>query len=155
MSISKTCSTQQSPSDAPKTTTHAECAPSPPSANARQKADTILHHFDITEKYLAMGKNIQIHNSSVEFLIFQLERKEDGIEVLYQDKHFGSLKMPYSWGKAPNGKIVRTDVSIAKNHLNETESEKYRIIQDKMFQSDFDYWADFDYWGTNILPDFE
>ncbi len=86
-----------------------------------------------------MGKNIQIHNSSVEFLIFQLERKEDGIEVLYQDKHFGSLKMPYSWGKAPNG----------------TESEKYRIIQDKMFQSDFDYWADFDYWGTNILPDFE
>ena len=84
-----------------------------------------------------MGKNIQIHNSSVEFLIFQLERKEDGIEVLY------------------HGKIVRTDVSIAKNHLNETESEKYRIIQDKMFQSDFDYWADFDYWGTNILPDFE
>ena len=102
-----------------------------------------------------MGKNIQIHNSSVEFLIFQLERKEDGIEVLYKDKHYGSIKMPYSWGKAPNGKIVRTDVSIAKNHLNETESEKYRIIQDKMFQSDFDYWADFDYWGTNILPDFE
>ncbi len=64
-------------------------------------------------------------------------------------KHFGSML-----GKT-NGKIVRTDVSIAKNHLNEAESEKYRIIQDKMFQSDFDYWADFDYWGTNILPDFE
>ncbi len=47
------------------------------------------------------------------------------------------------------------NVSIVKNYLNETESEKYRIIQDKMFQSDFDYWADFDYWGTNILPDFE
>lgn len=127
----------------------------------RDKKLTLFYTIlTITEKYLSMGKNIQIHNSSIHnstvgFLIFQLERKEDGIEVLYQDKHFGSLKMPYSWGKAPNGKIVGTDVSIAKNHLNETESEKYRIIQDKMFQSDFDYWADFDYWGTNILPDFE
>lgn len=97
-----------------------------------------------------MDKNIQthnssIHNSSVEFLIFQLESNDDGIEVLYQDE---TLWLN-SWGKAPNGKIVGTDVSIAKNYLNETESEKYRIIQDKMFQSDFDYW------GTNILPDFE
>ena len=109
-----------------------------------------------------------------------------------------------SWEKAPNGKIVKTDVSIAKNYLRETELEsmgrivnafldlaedrakrhipmtmedwsvridkfldsddrpiligagmvsaeqakihaecefeKYRIIQDKLFQSDFDNW---------------
>lgn len=33
-----------------------------------------------------MKKNLQIHNSTVEFLIFQLESKEEGIEVLYQDE---------------------------------------------------------------------
>ena len=118
-----------------------------------------------------------------------------------------------SWEKAPNGKIVKTDVSIAKNYLKETELEsmgrivnafldlaedrakrhipmtmedwairidkfldsddrpilidagtisaeqaklhaetefeKYRIIQDKLFQSDFDHW------GTNNLLGFD
>jgi hypothetical protein len=81
-----------------------------------------------------------------------------------------------TWEKAPDGKIVKTDVSIAKNYLKEeeledwakridkfldsddrpvlndsgkvsteqakdyaeTEFEKYRIIQDCLFQSDFD-----------------
>lgn len=33
-----------------------------------------------------MGKKLQIHNSTIEFLIFQLENKEEGIEVLYQDE---------------------------------------------------------------------
>ncbi len=33
-----------------------------------------------------MGKKFQIHNSTAEFLIFQLESKETGIEVLYQDE---------------------------------------------------------------------
>lgn len=33
-----------------------------------------------------MKKNLQIHNSTAEFLIFQLESKEEGIEVLYQDE---------------------------------------------------------------------
>lgn len=32
------------------------------------------------------NKKLQIHNSTVEFLIFQLENKEDGVEVLYQDE---------------------------------------------------------------------
>ena len=36
--------------------------------------------------YLIMCKKLQIHNSTVEFLIFQLESKEEGIEVLYQDE---------------------------------------------------------------------
>ena len=30
-------------------------------------------------------KKLQIHNSTMEFLIFQLESKEEGIEVLYKD----------------------------------------------------------------------
>lgn len=33
-----------------------------------------------------MNKKIQIRNSTAEFLIFQLENKEEGIEVLYQDE---------------------------------------------------------------------
>lgn len=33
-----------------------------------------------------MGKKFQIHNSTAEFLIFQIENKEDGIEVLYRDE---------------------------------------------------------------------
>ena len=117
-----------------------------------------------------------------------------------EKEHMGLI----SWEKAPYGKIVKTDVSIAKNYLKEaelesmgrivnafldlaedrakrhipmtmedwavridkfldsddrpvlidagtisadqaklyaeTEFEKYRIIQDKLFQSDFDHW---------------
>ena len=32
------------------------------------------------------GKKLQIRNSTAEFLIFQIENKEEGIEVLYQDE---------------------------------------------------------------------
>ena len=116
-----------------------------------------------------------------------------------------------TWEKAPNGKIVKTDVSVAKNYLREneleemgrivnasldmaenmakrhipmtmedwanridkfidvaelpllqdngnvsaefakefaeTEFEKYRVIQDRLFQSDFDRFSD-----GNLLP---
>ena len=116
-----------------------------------------------------------------------------------------------TWEKAPNGKIVKPDVSVAKNYLNEaeledmgrlvnsvldmaermakrhipmtmedwskridmileagdnailtkagsvttefaksfaeTEFEKYRVIQDKLFSSDFDKFTD-----NNLLP---
>lgn len=33
-----------------------------------------------------MKKKLQIHNSTAEFLIFQLENKEDGVEVFYHDE---------------------------------------------------------------------
>ncbi len=33
-----------------------------------------------------MSKKLQIHNSTAEFLIFQLESKEEGVEVLYRDE---------------------------------------------------------------------
>lgn len=33
-----------------------------------------------------MSKKIEIRNSTAEFLLFQIENKEDGIEVLYQDE---------------------------------------------------------------------
>lgn len=43
-----------------------------------------------------------------------------------------------TWENAPDGKIVKADVSIAKNYLSETEYEQYRIVQDRLFMSDFD-----------------
>ena len=32
------------------------------------------------------SKKLQIRNSTAEFIIFQIENKEEGIEVLYQDE---------------------------------------------------------------------
>lgn len=63
-----------------------------------------------------------------------------------------------TWKNAPEGKIVKADVSIAKNYLSkeeilqdkgkvtakiakkfaESEFEKYRVIQDQLYESDFD-----------------
>ena len=181
-----------------------------------------------------MAKRREIRNSTAEFLIFQAEGKEQGVEVYYKDKTVWCtqkamgmlfdcstdnvglhLKNIFASGElvkdsvtekisatAPDGKIVKTDVSIAKNYLKEmeladmgqlvngvlelaermakrhipmtmedwakqidkilaaggnevlqtagsvtaeeakeyaeTEFEKYRIIQDRLFQSDFD-----------------
>ena len=33
-----------------------------------------------------MAKNIEIRNSTAEFLIFMLEGQEDGIQVMYKDE---------------------------------------------------------------------
>lgn len=181
-----------------------------------------------------MAERHLIRNSTAEFLIFQLEGKEQGVEVYYKDKTVWCtqkamgmlfdcssdnvglhLKNIFASGElskdsvtekisatASDGKIVKTDVSIAKNYLKqgeledmgqlvngvlelaermakrhipmtmedwakqidtilaagrnevlqtagnvtaeeakehaETEFEKYRIIQDRLFQSDFD-----------------
>ncbi len=43
-----------------------------------------------------------------------------------------------SWKGAPDSKIHKYDVVIAKKYLSETEFEKYRIVQDKIYVSDFD-----------------
>ncbi len=58
-------------------------------------------------------------------------------EVIYtradsEKEHMGLT----AWKDAPHGKIQKFDVSIAKNYLS--EFEKYRIIQDRLFESDFD-----------------
>lgn len=65
------------------------------------------------------------------------------------------LKQP-TWKESPNGKISKSDITIAKNYLSETELknlnnivnifldiveneyEKYKVIQDEKFLSDFD-----------------
>ena len=34
----------------------------------------------------SMSKNFEIRNSTAEFLIFQIDSKEDGIQVVYKDE---------------------------------------------------------------------
>ena len=86
---------------------------------------------------------------------------ETAAEVIYhradsEKEHMGSQ----TWKDAPNGKIQKFDVIVAKNYLTEeelssmarivnayldlaelralSEFEKYRVKQDKLYQSDFD-----------------
>ncbi len=33
-----------------------------------------------------MGKNFEVRNSTAKFLIFQLEDKEDGVQIVYRDE---------------------------------------------------------------------
>ena len=33
-----------------------------------------------------MSKNIEIRNSTAEFLIFQIDNQEDGVQVVYKDE---------------------------------------------------------------------
>lgn len=49
------------------------------------------------------------------------------VERVNADKEHMGLT---SWEKAPHGKIVKTDVSIAKNYLKEAELESMERIVD-------------------------
>ena len=157
-----------------------------------------------------MSKQLQIHNSTAEFLIFQAEDKADGIQVFYQDENIWAtqeviatlfdkgrstitehLKNIFASGELdPNsvcrkfrqttqhGAIEGKTQTRAKRHIPmtmedwakridaylnsderpllqdagsvsheqaqtfaETEFEKYRVIQDRLFESDFDRFA--------------
>ena len=146
-----------------------------------------------------MEKKLQIRNSTVEFLTFILDGKEDGVQVLYKDdtiwatqkamavlfevdrtvitKHLknifqsGELQIDTVCAKiahtAEDGKTYDTqyyslDAIISVGYrinsmratnfrrwstavlrefakqFAESEFEKYRIIQDRLFESDFD-----------------
>lgn len=39
-----------------------------------------------------MSKNFEIRNSTAEFLIFQIDTKEDGIQVVYKDETIGATQ---------------------------------------------------------------
>lgn len=72
-----------------------------------------------------MTTTLQIRNSTAEFLIFQLEDKANGIEVFYKDETL--------WASQKAIAVHEKAVQHA-----ETEFEKYRIVQDRLYQSDFD-----------------
>jgi len=75
---------------------------------------------DATQRFFAKVQNklhFGIHGHTAAELIMQRADSEKA--------HMGLT----SWGNAPNGKIVKTDVSIAKNYLNKDELESLgRIV---------------------------
>lgn len=149
-----------------------------------------------------MPKKFEIRNSTADFLIFQIEGKEDGVQVVYRDEtvwctqkamaqlfdcstdNIGlHLKNIYKTGELPqeatteNFSVVQrtssktmddyatlidkilglTDNAVLQGagkitaefskSFAESEFEKYRVIQDKLFQSDFDRFND-----DNLIP---
>lgn len=161
----------------------------------------------------AMNKKLQIHNSTAEFLISQIENKEEGIEVLYQNEslwltqdaiavlfdksrstiteHLQNIfqsqelqedsvcrkfRRTASDGKNYATKYYNLDAVISVGYransiratqfrqwctsvlrqfairgyvVDKKRFEKYRIIQDRLFQSDFDKYQ------TDNLLDFD
>ena len=118
----------------------------------------------------AMNKKLQIHNSTAEFLIFQIENKEEGIEVLYQDESLwltqDAIAVLFDKSQelqedsvcrkfrrtASDGKSYATKYykfAIRGYVVDKKRFEKYRIIQDRLFQSDFDKYQ------TDNLLDFD
>ena len=144
-----------------------------------------------------MEKNLTIRNSTAEFLIFQLENREDGVQLLYSDETLwltqeaisllfdksrstiaehlqnvfasGELaensvcrkfRQTATDGKNYQVKYYNLDAVISDRFLEgddrpvlddaghvsadyakefaETEFEKYRVIQDRLFQSGYD-----------------
>ena len=135
-----------------------------------------------------MAKELQIRNSTAEFLIFQAEDKAQGVQVFYQDENIWAtqeaiatlfdkgrstitehLKNIFASGElqeevvcrkfrqttqhgAIEGKTQTRDVAFYNldaiisigyrvNSIRATEFEKYRVIQDRLFESDFDRFA--------------
>ena len=135
-----------------------------------------------------MAKELQIRNSTAEFLIFQAEDKAQGVQVYYQDEMIWAtqeaiatlfdkgrstitehLRNIFESGElqeevvcrkfrqttqhgAIEGKTQTRDVAFYNldaiisvgyrvNSIRATQFEKYRVIQDRLFESDFDRFA--------------
>lgn len=113
-----------------------------------------------------MEKNLTIRNSTAEFLIFQLENKEDGVQLLYSDETLwltqDAISLLFDKGRSTiaehlqnifaSGELAEDSVcrkfrqtaADGKNYqvkyynLDAVISVGYRVIQDRLFQSDFD-----------------
>ena len=112
----------------------------------------------------AMNKKLQIHNSTAEFFIFQIENKEEGIDKsrstitehlqnifqsqeLQEDSVCRKFRRTASDGKSYATKYYK--FAIRGYVVDKKRFEKYRIIQDRLFQSDFDKYQ------TDNLLDFD
>ena len=82
-----------------------------------------------------MSKELQIRNSTVDFLVFTRDAGEDGIEVRVQNGDVWLTQKAIS-------QLFDVDRSVVTKHLSnifkESEFEKYRVIQDSLYESDFD-----------------
>lgn len=113
-----------------------------------------------------MEKNLTIRNSTAEFLIFQLENREDGVLLLYSDETLwltqDAISLLFDKGRSTiaehlqnifaSGELAEDSVcrkfrqtaADGKNYqvkyynLDAVISVGYRVIQDRLFQSDFD-----------------
>ena len=116
----------------------------------------------------AMNKKLQIHNSTAEFFIFQIENKEEGIEVLFDKsrstitEHLQNIFQSQELQEDSVCRKFRRTASDGKSYatkyykfairgyvVDKKRFEKYRIIQDRLFQSDFDKYQ------TDNLLDFD
>ena len=112
-----------------------------------------------------MSKQLQIRNSTAEFLIFQAEDKAQGVQVFYQDETIWAsqkaiaalfdvdrsvitkhLKNIFETGELLQesvcAKFAHTAEDVVCRKFRHTTQhgaiEKYRVIQDRLFESDFD-----------------
>ena len=87
------------------------------------------------ERNTFMSKELQIRNSTVDFLVFTRDAGEDGIEVRVQNGDVWLTQKTIS-------QLFDVDRSVVTKHLSnifkESEFEKYRVIQDSLYESDFD-----------------
>ena len=87
------------------------------------------------ERNAFMSKELQIRNSTVDFLVFTRDAGEDGIEVRVQNGDVWLTQKTIS-------QLFDVDRSVFTKHLSnifkESEFEKYRVIQDSLYESDFD-----------------
>lgn len=115
-----------------------------------------------------MSKQLHIRNSTAEFLIFQAEDKAQGVQVFYQDESIWAtqdaiatlfdkgrttitehLKNIYQAGELDEQTTCRkfrhmgsTGQEYETNYnLDAIISVGYRVIQDRLFESDFDRFA--------------
>ena len=73
-----------------------------------------------------MKNKLQIHNSTAEFLIFQLESKEEGIEVRYQDE---TLWLPQDAIATLFGKGRSTITEYLKNIFQSQELQEDSVCR--------------------------
>ena len=113
-----------------------------------------------------MSKQLQIRNSTAEFLIFQAEDKAEGVQVFYQDESIWAtqeaiatlfdkgrstitehLRNIFESGELDQNSVCRKfrhTAADGKNYdtqfynLDAIISVGYRVIQDRIFESDFD-----------------
>ena len=89
-----------------------------------------------------MAKRKEIRNSTAEFLIFQAEDKGQGIEVIYKNENvWCTQKAMATLFDCSTDNVGKVSAEQAKAYA-ETEFEKYRVIQDRLFRSDFDNFTD-------------
>ena len=84
-----------------------------------------------TEGSRQVNRDVKHYNLQ---MIIAVGFKVNNERANHRKEHMGLT----TWEATPEGKIQKFNVSVAKNYLAESEFEKYRIVQDRLFKSDFD-----------------